>query len=214
MKKVILTAALIMGLGVAQISAQSFFSNLPLTGGIKVEANTSNFILSDMDGMKSKLGFGATLGGFGTLEFNENFAFRQEVLLHYKNSVMEEKTSGAETDFQYFGVEIPMYAVGQFSVANGKAFVGLGPYFGIGIDARYKTSGADDVKLYKEIGNTGESAMKRFDVGAGLLLGYEFSNKLQINASYKIGFLDALDAGKDNATMLNQTISLGLAFSF
>ena len=208
MKKMILSVALVMGLGVANISAQN------ISAGIKVEANTSNFILSDLDGVNSNLGFGATIGGFGTIEFNEFFALRPEVLFHFKNSVMEVDATGAETDYQYFGVEIPVYAVGQFAIGSGKGFVGVGPYVGLGIDARSKASGMDDIKLYDEIGNTGKSNMQRWDIGAGLLLGYEFSNKLQINAGYKIGFIDALDLGKDNASMLNQTISLGLAYKF
>ena len=202
MKKVILSIALFIGLGIAQISAQN------VSGGIKVEANTSNFILTDMDYAKSKLGIGVTVGGIGIIEFNDNLAFRSEVLLHLKNSVVENETTGGEMDFQYFGVEIPLYAVGQFSMGNGKAFVGLGPYVGVGIDASYKASGMDDINLYDR------SVLQRWDVGAGLLLGYELSNKLQINAGYKIGFIDALDTGKDTGTMLNQTISLGLAFSF
>ena len=202
MKRIFLSAVLLIGLGVAQMSAQN------VTGGLKVEANTSNFILSDMDGIKSKLGIGVTVGGVGTIEFNDKFAFRPELLLHLKNSVMKNEAYGAEMDFQYFGVEIPLYAVGQFDVFNGKGFVGLGPYVGFGIDARYKASGTDDIKLYDD------SAMQRWDFGAGILLGYEFSNNLQINAGYKIGFINALDAGKDNASMLNQTISLGLAFRF
>jgi len=208
MKKMILSAALVIGLGVANINAQN------VSAGIKVEANASSFILSDMDGVNSKLGAGATVGGFGTIEFNDFFALRSEVLLHFKNSVMETEATNTETDYQYFGVEIPVYAVGQFAIGSGKGFVGVGPYVGLGIDARSKANGMDDIKLYDEIGNTGESNMQRWDVGAGLLLGYEFTNKLQINAGYKIGFIDALDAGKDNATMLNQTISLGLAYSF
>ena len=208
MKKMILSAALIMGLGVASMSAQT------VSGGIKVETNTSGFILNDMDNMKSKLGFGATVGGFGTIEFNKNFAFRPELLLHYKNSVMEEKTTGRETDYQYFGVEIPIYAIGQFEMGSGKGFVGVGPYVGFGIDARYKTDGADDIKLYDEIGNTDKANMQRWDIGAGLMLGYEFANRIQVNAGYKYGFIDALDAGKNDATMLNHTISLGLAFRF
>ena len=201
MKRIILSVALIIGLGIAKISAQT------VTGGIKVEANTSNFILSDLDNVESKLGIGVTVGGIGIVEFSDNLAFRSEVLLHLKNSTIENK-GGGEMDFQYFGVEIPLYAVGQFGMGNGKAFVGVGPYVGVGIDARYKSSGDKDIVLYDN------SVFQRWDVGAGLLLGYELSNKLQINAGYKIGFIDALDTGKDNATMLNQTISVGLAFSF
>jgi len=163
--------------------------------------------------MKSKLGFGATIGGYTKFEFGENFALQPEILLHFKNSKMEVKSTGKETDFQYFGMELPVYAVGQMSLGSGKGFIGLGSYFGLGFDARYKASGMDDVKLYKEYGGA-KSELQRWDLGAGAMLGYEFGNRLQIVASYKFGFINALNAGKDDATMRNQTISLGLGYRF
>jgi hypothetical protein len=207
MKKVMLSLALVIGLGTTQINAQE------IRGGIKAEANMSNFMLTDLDGMKSNLGFGGSVGGYTKIGFGEHFALQPELLLHYKNSEMETKATGAKTDFQYFGVEIPVYAVGQMSLGNGKGFVGIGPYIGFGIDARYKTDGADDIKLYKEYDGN-KSALQRWDFGAGAMLGYEFNNRLQVTATYKIGFIDALNANKDNATMLPQTISLGLGYRF
>ena len=56
--------------------------------------------------------------------------------------------------------------------------------------------------------------MQRWDVGAGLLLGYEILDTIQINVGYKVGFLDALDADKNIATMLNHAISIGFAYRF
>jgi hypothetical protein len=56
--------------------------------------------------------------------------------------------------------------------------------------------------------------MQRWDFGAGAMLGYEFGCRLQISATYKIGFINALNAGKDNATLLPQTVSLGLGYRF
>ena len=209
MKKVVLSVALVLGLGIAKTQGQE------VLGGMKIDANVSNFILSDMDGMKSKMGFGVTAGGYTKFMFSESFGLQPEILLHFKNSKMETKGfGGSETDFQYFGVELPVNAVGQMNIGSGKGFVGVGPYFGLGIDARYKgTGGADDLKLYKEY-NGQKSGMQRFDLGAGVMLGYELSNRLQITASYKIGFIDALNAGKDNASMLNQTVSVGLGYRF
>jgi hypothetical protein len=206
-KKMFLLAVLVLGSGLLQAQAQE------VKGGIKVDANTSNFILNDLDGMKSKLGFGVSAGGYTKFEFGNSFALQPEILLHYKNSKMEVKATGSETDFQYFGVELPVYAVAQTNIGNGKGFIGAGPYLGFGIDARYKTDGADDVNLYKEYGGK-KSEMQRWDVGAGAILGYEFSNRLQINATYKIGFVNALNANKDDASMLNQTVSLGLGYRF
>ena len=94
-----------------------------------------------------------------------------------------------------------------------KGFVGVGPYLGLGIDARYKADGTDDVDLYKEYNNQ-KSAMQRWDFGMGAMLGYEFGCRIQIMASYKIGFINALNAGKDDASMLNQTIGLGVGYRF
>ena len=205
MKKVILSVVLVLGMMQAQAQG--------ILGGIKVESNMSNFILSDMDGMKSKMGFGVTAGGYTKLEFGENFALQPELLLHFKVSKMEAKASNVEMDFQYFGVELPVYAVGQFNLGSGKGFIGAGPYLGMGIDARFKANDMDDVNLYKEY-DSQKSEMQRFDVGMGAMLGYELVSRLQITATYKIGFIDALNANKDNASMQNQTISLGLGYRF
>ena len=204
MRKVVLSLMLVFGLGITQSQAQG------VLGGIKVDANISNFILSDMDGMKSNLGFGVSAGGYTKIMFGDQFGLQPEILLHFKNSKMEVKATGKETDFQYFGIELPVYAIGQF----GNVFAGIGPYLGLGIDARYKgTGGEKDLDLYKEYNNQ-KSAMQRWDFGAGAMVGYEFGSRLQVMASYKIGFINALNAGKDDASMLNQAISLGLGYRF
>jgi len=207
MKKIILSLAVICGLGLNQVNAQN------VSFGVKAEANVSNFILSDMAGMKSNMGVGGTVGGFSKIGISENFAVQPELLVHFKTSEMKTEATGAKLDYQYFGVEIPVYAVGQMNLGSGKGFIGIGPYAGFGIDARYKMTGADDIDLYKEY-NGAKSAMQRWDFGAGVMLGYEFSNRIQINASYKMGFMNALNADKDNATMRNQTVSLGIGYRF
>lgn len=202
-----LSLALVMGLGLTNINAQN------VSGGIKVESNVSNFITNDISELKSNLGFGATLGGYGKVNFGENFAIQPEVLFHLKTSELETKSTGTTINYQYFGVEIPVYAVGKINLGNGKGFIGIGPYVGLGIDARYIADGMDDIDLYKEY-NGSKSVMQRWDVGAGAMLGYEFNNRIQISATYKIGFIDALNANKDNATMQGQTISLGVGYRF
>lgn len=210
MKKLILSTALVVGLGFSQIRAQE------VSGGIKLDANMSNFILSDMPGTKSKMGVGLSIGGFAKMEFSENFGLQPELLLHWKNSKMETNSIsafGGDMDLQYFGLELPVYAVGYMNAGGGKCFLGAGPYLGFGIDARYKASGIDDIDLYKEYGGQ-KSGMQRWDFGGGAMLGYEIANKFQIAATYKIGFINALNAGKDDATMLNQAISIGCGYRF
>ncbi len=176
--------------------------------GVKAEANISNCILSDMDGMKSRLCFGASFIGFAKINIGEHFAVQPELLFNFKNSEMKEKATKTKVDYQYFGTEIPVYAIGQMKLGNGKGYIGIGSYVGFGFDARYKAKNMDDGKLYKEYSGQ-KSAMQRLDVGAGVMFGYEFNFGLQINAGYKIGFIDALNTGKKNATVLNETVSLG-----
>lgn len=207
MKNVMISLALVMGLGLTQINAQS------VSGGIKADANISNFVLNDMDAFLSNLGFGVSLGGFARIGFGEHFALQPELLFHFKTSETENETTNGKIDYQYFGVEIPVYVLGQMDIGSGKGYIGIGPYVGFGFDARYKADSMDDLELYKEYSGN-KSAMQRWDFGAGATLGYEFANRISINAGYKIGFVDALNANKDNATMLPQTVSLGLGYTF
>ena len=203
MKKVMIAVSMMLGIGLAQVSAQN------VSFGVKAEANTSNFILSDLDPVESKLGFGASVGGFAKFDLTENFAVQPELLFHFKNSTTE--SGNDEDNFHYWGAEIPVYALGQWNCGNGKFLAGVGPYVALGFNAEYDDS---DFDLYEEIGNTDESTLRRFDFGFGATLGYEFGNGIQINAGYKLGVLDAMDAGRNDASMLPQTISLGFGYRF
>ncbi|KAA6312159.1 hypothetical protein EZS27_036858 [termite gut metagenome] len=202
MKKIVVTLAVIFGLSITQSNAQS------ISGGIKADANLSNFLLSDMNNVESNMKFGASLGGFMKIDFSETFALQPELLFHYKSSEM--KLGGGATDYEYWSAEIPIYAMGQFTAGNGRFYVGIGPYVGLGFSAKYKTG---DIDLYEKNDND-ESAMNRWDFGGGAIVGYEFGGGIQINASYKIGFLDMMDAGRDNASMNTNTISLGIGYRF
>ena len=85
----------------------------------------------------------------------------------------------------------------------------MGPYLGLGFDARYKDA---DVDLYKKVND--EADMNRWDFGLGILVGYEFINGIQVNAGYQLGLVDQLDALKDDASMRTQTVSLGIGYRF
>lgn len=203
MKKIVMSLAVIMGLGMTQINAQK------ISGGIKADANLSNFILSDMGNAESKMSIGATLGGFAKFDIVENFAIQPELLFHFKSSKMDIIL---ENDYQYWGAEIPIYAMGQWNLANdSRIYAGVGPYVGLGFSAKYKDG---DIDLYEKSKITDKAMRQRFDFGFGATVGYEFDFGLQINAAYKIGVIDNLDAGKDNATMLPQTVSLGVGYRF
>ena len=203
MKKIFALLVIVLGFGFSKLSAQ----NLSL--GVKAEANMSNFILSDLEPLESKMKVGAGIGGFLKIDFGEYFALQPELLVNMKNSIMEQ--NGIENKCMFWSIEIPLYAMGQMTLDNGeRAYIGIGPYGSIGLSAKNRET---DLNLYKEDGENG-AFMQRGDVGVGVLVGYEFDFGMQINASYKYGLLNALDAGQDDANMYNQTVSLGIAYRF
>lgn len=203
MKKIFIAClSVFMTTGMVTMNAQT-----PLTFGVKAEANMSNFLLTDLDNQTSTMKIGPTLGGFMNIGLHENFSVQPEVTFFYRQSTME--TGTAEDDFNQWGMQIPVYLLGQTYTNSGKFYAGVGPYVGLGFDARYKDA---DVDLYKKVND--ESAMNRWDFGLGALVGYEFSNGIQINAGYQLGLVDQLDALKEDATLRNQTVSLGVGYRF
>ncbi len=202
MKKIFLVClSVLMTTGLVKVNAQS------VSYGVKAEANMSNFLLTDLDAQKSTMKIGPNLGGFVKFDVTENFAIQPELMFSYRQSKME--TGAVEDDFRQWGMQIPVYLLGQSYSHTGRFYVGVGPYVGLGFDARYKDA---DVNLYEEVG--GKTPMNRWDFGLGALIGYEFTNRVQINAGYQIGFVDQLDALKDAATMRTQTVSLGIGYRF
>lgn len=198
MKKVVLGIILILGVGIHQVEAQT------VSYGVKANGNLSNFILDDMKGVSSNMGFGASLGSFVKFDVMEHFAIQPELFIHYQSSELKE--AGKKRDYEYWGIEAPVYAMGQWKTgSNDRFYVGAGPYVGYGFSSKLKSP---ELNLYKK------DKHQHWDLGIGALIGYEFSNHIQINASYKIGFLDALDEGKKHATMLPQRISLGVGYRF
>jgi opacity protein-like surface antigen len=169
--------------------------------------NLSNYILTDLDDTESKLNAGASLGGFMKWDITDNFALQPELLFHYKNADME--SNDFDGNYEYWGVEIPVYALGQWSLGNGRLYAGAGPYLGLGFSNR---SYPGDRDLYEEFDD--ESAMRRWDFGAGVQVGYEFACRVQVNAGYKIGLLDVMDAGRDDASMNTSTLSVGIGYRF
>lgn len=187
---------LLLGLGAMQANAQT------ISGGIKADANMSNFLLSDLSGTDSNMGFGASLGGFLKLDMSKHIALQPEMLFHFQNSTT--KIAAIEHDLQYWGMEIPVYLLGQWNtVSDSRFYAGIGPYLGIGFDAKYKEP---EVDLYDT------EAFQRWDFGVKTMLGYEFAGGFQLNASYKVGFINALDSG--NGTMLPQMVTVGIGYRF
>lgn len=196
MKKVFLAIVLFLSIGAIGVNAQI------ISLGIKAEANGSNFLLSDMSGAKSMMGTGGTFGGFIKLDLLDNLALQPEILFNYQTSKI--KVSDVKNDFEYMGLEIPVYVMGQWTVSSGhRFFAGVGPYVGFGLSAKYKDP---DINLYDS------DEFQRLDFGAKAMIGFEFANGIQINAGYKLGLLNLKKEG--DGKMLTEVMSLGVGYRF
>lgn len=209
-KKTFVLVMLVIGFCVTQVNAQGLgnFLKERLTGGLKLEGNGTNFLLSNTQGVESEMGFGGTFGGFVKIDISKNFAIQEDILFSYSSSKLTQ--NNIEDTYEYFGVEVPIYFTGQWNtLSGGRFYIGVGPWFGIGYQAKLKDS---DTNLYKKYDGN-DPFMKRINLGGAAQIGYELSNGLQFNACYRIG-ANALDASKNDSKMMPQTVSLGLGYRF
>ncbi len=172
--------------------------------GLKAGANISSFLLYDMEGTTSMKG-GFEVCGFWKHDFGKYFALQPEVAITLQQS--DYKFANSNQDYRFWSLEIPVYALGQLITDEGhRAYIGVGPNFSVGFGDKEKISGN---KLFRE-----GSLMNRFDVGASVLIGYEFAFNMQINMSYRYGFFNALANPVGDSRMIKNSVSLGIGYRF
>lgn len=201
MKKIILSIAVMCSSFFMGVQAQTKASF-----GVKLNSNLTDVKLADIKGASSSFRPGAAIGGFTRISFGEWFALQPELLFNYTEA--EAKAKHVKTRFKYGGVEIPVYAMGQFAVGNGTVFVGAGPHAGYGfsIDSK-KAKHADDDARLKDV-----MELDHWYMGGSVIAGYEFKFGLFINAGYQLGF--DLSANGKSSDVRTQTISLGAGYRF
>ena len=183
--------------------------NADASFGIKANANISNFVIRDNDYLRSNSGFGFSAGIFMKAETG-NYAFQLELLLHHKTSEIENETDQTKADYTFWGLEIPMYHMGQINTRAGKIFIGAGPYASLGLDAVQNPGNFD---LYNK-NNNGKSTMQRWDVGISAIAGYEFNCGIIISVIYQVGLINMMSAEKNNMALKSRTVNFGIGYKF
>lgn len=175
--------------------------------GFKTEVN-STYYKYDAESIysNSTSELGGAAGLFVKYDFNRWFALQTDLMLHYRNSEMENKLTKEKAKLESYDLEVPVYAVFQAKVGTGKLFVGLGPYIGYGIQAKI-----GDIDMFeKDV--TKKTPMKQLHYGAAAMLGYNFGH-FQINASYISQ--NGIGVMKETSSPLRrESLGLGIGFSF
>jgi hypothetical protein len=229
MKKLMLSLLAVAGLGLAA-SAQT---NNDIKIGVKAGVTFPTFGVSGTDnaGYQQKMSTSFYIGGTVDIPVSDIFSVQPGLSLIGK---------GGKTDYSYYNaepgntftatanskistmyIELPVNAVFNFDIGNGKFFVGAGPYYAMAISGKNKStatlsggginvneSDEEDIKFGED------GTMKRGDFGVNFLAGYQLSNGFNIHAGYGLGLsnIDYADTNKSKVT--NRVLSVGVGFSF
>jgi len=156
---------------------------------------------------------GSSAGFFYKYAFLENRAVEADMMFHFRTSKMKNKTTGETSDYRYYGIELPLYALIQADIDNRKLYFGLGPLVSFGLFSHNETE-TRRINLYKKDIVSGRTAVRRWDFGVGIIIGYETKCNLQININYQLGFRNLLDTNLEKVEMFTQLVSLGVGYRF
>lgn len=213
MKKILLLLTLVAGLRVAT-NAQ----DKPISFGIKAGVAISNIDYRFSSG--GSLGDDAKpsfyIGAVSNIKLSNLFSVQPGLIYvnkgtKYDVNITEEngKTIRVEEgSFSLSYFEVPVNILANFSLGNGKFFVGAGPY------VAYALSGSRKLVDFKEDIKFGsnEEIFRRMDFGLNSLVGYQLSNGINIHGGYGIGLYEI--SKSSNVKIKSNLLCVGLGFNF
>lgn len=193
------------------LSAQSEVRKIRFSGGPVTELNISKFMTSQHSGVESHMRLGVTVGGFLRMDVSRRFAVQGELLYHFKCSYIGLE---GRNDIQYWGMEIPVYAVYLWHCGRGHhIYIGAGAYSEFGFCAKV-WMGGKHIDLYETDNENGVSSMRDSNTGFAFMAGYEMPCGLQVNLGYKLSISNILDSNSNQFALYPMTASIGLAYRF
>lgn len=201
-----------------------------VSGGVLLGANISNFIIvRNNQSMHSHMRVGGETGGFLDFRITEHFAIQPQVLFTAQQNHFE--ATDTTNHLWSFGAEIPIYFLGRYGNMD-KGYIqfggGLFTHFTFASNVSDKYNNIDDKPQTANL--PGRPKIDNFDYsrlyvlhnnhfGVCLMVGYECSFGLQINATYKVSFSDIATFYKENegqpiadALIYPQSVSLVLGY--
>ncbi len=173
--------------------------------GVKGGLNFSSLAYSsDVEGNKSKLGFG--IGGFGMMEYNESIDFRLELLFLQKGDKFE---NGSEVTQAIDYLSLPAfvtYALSQSNETKFTPFIQAGPEVALNLSAKAKNGGTDD---FKEDVNSVDFLI---NIGIGAKMDVE-GDILIADVRYSLGLTNIAKELEDE-TIKNRGIQLMIGYVF
>lgn len=171
---VLILVALFMGVTATGFSQVRF--------GIKAGLNLADLKFSGLGETSTKMLPTYMVGGVVEFDFAENLGLGVGLQLHGKGA--KDGTDGSDASISLGYLQVPV----MLQYRNSGFFAGVGPYAAFGIFGKAKEGGdSEDISF----GSGAEDDLSALDFGAGIELGYEFSN-LRATASYSLGLANGI----------------------
>lgn len=233
MKKFMLpVAALVMAglfmIPVKKAEAQmSTYGGMPMTTfGIKVGPSFSSMTTkTNGDKNTSDMLVGLEGGVYANLPIAPQFYIQPSLMYEGKGGKETYDNGGvsgeAKTRLNYLTLPIDFLFKPEMPNGSGAWIIGVGPYFGYGLSGKTKLSGeVGDVggsasyDPFKDGGSDNDAALKRFDAGANVQLGYEMANGFNIGLNANLGLVNIANNGDDDNSARNTNFGVTLGYTF
>lgn len=178
--------------------------------GVKAGPNFASYTLKTAGSKStSDLKTNVALGVFANVPLAPDFYFQPNLM--YEGKGGNAKSSDQKTRLSYLTLPLDlMYAP---SLGTNKVFIGFGPYLGVGLSGKTKStsSGGTTVSVdpFKQ-----SDGLKRFDAGADLEAGYQFSQGLQLGLNAEMGLLNLQQGGNSDNAFHNTSFGVFVGYAF
>lgn len=192
----------------ATLFSTTVFAQSKTTFGVRAGVNFQNLNGKDATGDErdGKLKTGFNAGVNAEIPVGIDFYLQPGLLFSTKGA--DAKVGDGSTNLSY--LELPVNFIYKPELGTGRMVLGFGPYAAYAVDGKSKVGDTKtDIPFGDEPGE-----WKRFDAGANLLAGYEFSNKLsfQLNAGLGLVNINNRPAGDGKSTLKNTGFGLSLGY--
>ena len=186
--------------------------NFMVSGGVNINANLSYYMHRTIPNGKSIPDLGGALGGFVNFDLSKGFSLQVELLFNYDRSSFTWFNND-KGNLSTVNEEIAVYAMYHWQFRKREYIhLGIGPYTAFGFYASLDHNG-ERSNLYDRDSETDLPIFMDVYSGFSVMVGYEYHG-WQVNASYKMSYLNLLDENSSSAKLYPQTFSLGIAYCF
>lgn len=217
-KVIALISACVLGSFISQAQSTTVSSGgttFGLRAGVNFQNLNGKFAGNDLD-YKLKTGF--HVGVNAEIPLADEFYIQPGLLFSTKGANWDDNND-TKTNISY--LELPVNFLYKPVLGTGKLLLGFGPYAGYAIGGKVKSDNGDtDLEFESELSQAQAlqylRTYRRFDFGANLLAGYEFSNKfsVQLNAQLGLTNISPEIAGTDSDDYKTKNTGFGVSVGY